>query len=75
MRKLQVVQKKSLRLVFDTQLHMDAVLVKISDFVKESVVRMYDLLAEHANPLMSELGDYDKAVRHRHRRPRMIVLS
>lgn len=81
MKKLQTIQNKTLRLVFDapwfvrnTQLHQDAQLPTIREFLQDSATKLYGTIQDHDNPLIRTLGDYNEDDFHRHKRPRMVLL-
>lgn len=81
MKKLQTIQNKALRMAFDapwfvrnTNLHADAGVVTIKEFLRNSAVRFYGSLQNHMNPLIRQLGDYDEDIRHRHKRPKVIIV-
>lgn len=81
LKRLQVIQNKILRLVFNAPwfvrnatLHADAQIALIKDFIRESAVKFFDSLENHQNPLLRAL-EREVDPQARVRQPRTLLLQ
>jgi retron-type reverse transcriptase len=81
LQKLQVVQNKFLRAAFNapwfvrnTQLHREANLPTIKEFLLDDARKFYAKAAVHPNPLVRESVNYDENAPMRHKRPQCLLL-
>jgi hypothetical protein len=81
LQKLQIVQNKFLRAAFNapwfvrnTQLHRDANLPTIKEFLLDDARKFYAKAAVHPNPLVRESVNYDENAPMRHKRPKCLLL-
>jgi hypothetical protein len=81
LQKLQVVQNKFLRAAFNapwfvrnTQLHREANLPTIKEFLLDDAGKFYAKAAVHPNPLVRESVNYDGNAPMRHKRPKCLLL-
>jgi retron-type reverse transcriptase len=79
--KLQVVQNKFLRAAFkapwfvrNTQLHREAKLPTIREFLHDVARKFFENAAAHPNPLVRDSVDYDENAPQRHKRPKSLLL-
>ncbi|KAH0811919.1 hypothetical protein GEV33_010872 [Tenebrio molitor] len=79
--KLQVVQNKFLRAAFNapwfgrnSQLHREADLPLIKDFLLDVAEKFFENAAQHPNPLVRDAVDYDEHLPLRHKRPKCLLL-
>jgi retron-type reverse transcriptase len=79
--KLQVVQNKFLRAAFkapwfvrNTQLHREAKLPTIREFLHDVARKFFENAAVHPNPLVRDSVDYDENAPQRHKRPKCLLL-
>jgi retron-type reverse transcriptase len=79
--KLQVVQNKFLRAAFkapwfvrNTQLHREAKLPTIREFLHDAARKFFENAAVHPNPLVRDSVDYDENAPQRHKRPKCLLL-
>jgi hypothetical protein len=79
--KLQVVQNKFLRAAFkapwfvrNTQLHREAKLPTIREFLHDAARKFFENAAVHPNPLVRDSVDYDENAPQRHKRPKSLLL-
>jgi hypothetical protein len=78
--KMQVVLNRFLRTAFDApwfvrnnQLHRDAELPMLKEFVLEIAMTAFEKAKTHPNPLVREAVDYDEEGPSRHKRPKMVL--
>lgn len=78
--KLQIVQNKFLRTAFaapwfvrNVQLHREANIKPIREFLKSAAVKYFDRAESHANPLIRDATDYDETIQPKPKRPRMAL--
>jgi hypothetical protein len=78
--KMQVVLKRFLRTAFDApwfvrnnQLHRDAELPMLKEFLLEIAMTAFEKAKTHPNPLVREAVDYDEEGPSRHKRPKMVL--
>ncbi|XP_017784814.1 PREDICTED: RNA-directed DNA polymerase from mobile element jockey-like [Nicrophorus vespilloides] len=76
--KLQVIQNKTLRTIYNApwfirnvQLHREANIPFLSEFMKKSAEKAFARAEIHPNPLLRAAVDYDPGDHHTHKRPRM----
>ncbi|XP_017779597.1 PREDICTED: RNA-directed DNA polymerase from mobile element jockey-like [Nicrophorus vespilloides] len=76
--KLQVIQNKTLRTIYNApwfirnvQLHREANIPFLSEFMKKSTKKAFARAEIHPNPLLRAAVDYDPGDHHTHKRPRM----
>ncbi|XP_017786763.1 PREDICTED: RNA-directed DNA polymerase from mobile element jockey-like [Nicrophorus vespilloides] len=78
MHKLQVIQNKTLRTIFNApwyvrneQLHREANIPYLSEYMTKTATKAFARAETHTNPLLQEAIDYDLGDYHIHKRPRM----
>ncbi|XP_017780075.1 PREDICTED: RNA-directed DNA polymerase from mobile element jockey-like [Nicrophorus vespilloides] len=76
--KLQVIQNKTLRTIYNApwfirkvQLHREANIPFLSEYMKKSAEKAFARAEIHSNPLLRAAVDYDPGDYHTHKRPRM----
>ena len=82
MKKLQVVQNKTLRLITNAhrytrnaQLHRDLDIVPMKDFLTKNAASVYVRSKKSTNPLIQGLGNYDENIKEKHTRPKAIFTA
>lgn len=80
-RRLQRVQNKFLRIalnapwfVRNTQLHEEAKMPSLKDFMLATAEKYFQRAAQHRNPLVRVAVDYDEQIHHKHKRPKMALV-
>ena len=78
--KMQVVQNKALRISLNAPrwipvriLHKDTKILRVSAFIKSLSTKFYDSLANHSNPTIKNLSEYDLNEPSKHNRPKSVL--